>query len=92
MSAKVTTVANPATNCVKLSTSYRSFSPAEIMQIKTVIYNLHNSEETDPSPTPNPNPTPDPNPNPDSGPSSSSFIKSFVDVDTMIIWKILIQR
>lgn len=58
MSAKVTTVANPATNGVKLSTSYRSFSPAEIMQIKTVIYNLHNSE-------------------------SSSFIKSFVDVDTM---------
>ena len=40
MSAKVTTVANPATNGVKLSTSYRSFSPAEIMQIKTVIYNL----------------------------------------------------
>ena len=87
MSAKVTTVANPAINGVKLSTSYRSFSPAEIMQIKTVIYNLHNSEDTDttptPNPNPNPNPTPDPNPNPDSGPSSSSFIKSFVDVDTM---------
>ena len=52
-----------------------------------MIYNLHNSEETDPSPTPNPNPNPNPNPdpdpNPDSGPSSSSFIKSFVDVDTM---------
>ena len=85
MSAKVTTVTNPATNGVKLSTSYRSFSPAEIMQIKTVIYNLHNSEDTDttPTPDPNPNPTPDPDPNPDSVPSSSSFIKSFVDVDTM---------
>ncbi len=75
MSAKVTTVANPTTNSAKLSTSYRSFSPAEIMQIKTVIYNLHNTEETNPDPTP----TPDPDP----APSSASFIKSFVDVDTM---------
>lgn len=79
MSANVTTVANPTTNSAKLSTSYRSFSPAEIMQIKTVIYNLHNSETPEPTPTPDPNPDPTPTPSP----STSSFLKDFVDVDTM---------
>lgn len=79
MSANVTTVANPTTNGAKLSTSYRSFSPAEIMQIKTVIYNLHNSEDV----TPDPTPTPTPDPTPDPTPSTSSFLKDFVDVDTM---------
>ena len=74
-SASVTTVANPNVNSAKLSTSYRSFSPAEIMQIKTVIYNLHNGGET---PTPDPNPNPNPNPTP-----TNSFLSDFVDVDTM---------
>ena len=35
--ANVTTVNNPNVNSAKLSTSYRSFSPAEIMQIKSVM-------------------------------------------------------
>lgn len=78
--ANVTTVNNPNVNSAKLSTSYRSFSPAEIMQIKSVIYKLHNSEETPITPDPNPDPNPNPNPNPT---PTNSFLSDFVDVDTM---------
>lgn len=85
------TSAVPNTPVVKLSTTYKDFSPSETARIKELIYNLHNGigagsggdgtggDGTTPEPTkPSAPPTPPP-----TDPSKVSFISEFNDTVSM---------
>ena len=65
----------PYNPLVELSTTYKSFTPAEISNIKQVIFNLHNKSD---------DVTPEEPENPDTPQvSKKSFISEFCDADTL---------
>lgn len=87
-SVNVTTTKNSNVNSSQLATTtYKNFTPYELFQIKSAIYDLHHQKTTDNSSTPNTGTTdtdtPDDTGSDTESKAKASFLNDFSDTDTM---------